>query len=81
MFHSYLIVTVPLLRYKFFAPHSGALFGRAELLETLPVDKLDCSDDRLPCDANGGMSRWEVWHPSCIAPCRRDVAYSYMHFI
>ncbi|CAK0841979.1 unnamed protein product [Prorocentrum cordatum] len=46
--------------YKFFGPHSGVLFGRSELLAELPVDRLDVQDDRLPCDDNCHMSRWEV---------------------
>jgi cysteine desulfurase family protein (TIGR01976 family) len=46
--------------YKFFAPHCGALYGRAALLESLPVDRLGCADDRLPNNDNCHMSRWEV---------------------
>lgn len=46
--------------YKFFGPHSGMLFGRRELLSTLPVDRFDCQDDRLPNEDNCFMSRWEV---------------------
>ena len=46
--------------YKFFGPHSGALFGRAELLRLMPVDKLAVADDGLPTESNCGMSRWEV---------------------
>eukprot|EP00930_Biecheleria_cincta_P039847 TRINITY_DN27349_c0_g1_i1.p1 TRINITY_DN27349_c0_g1~~TRINITY_DN27349_c0_g1_i1.p1 ORF type:complete len:736 (-),score=116.25 TRINITY_DN27349_c0_g1_i1:466-2673(-) len=46
--------------YKFFAPHSGVLFGRRELLERLPAQRLDCSDDTLPSEANCDMSRWEL---------------------
>lgn len=46
--------------YKFFGPHSGVLFGRAELLAVLPVDNLAAQDDGLPRDANCHMSRWEL---------------------
>ncbi|OLQ02112.1 putative cysteine desulfurase [Symbiodinium microadriaticum] len=46
--------------YKFFGPHAGILFGRRRLSESLPADRLDCSDDSLPSMANGHMSRWEV---------------------
>jgi selenocysteine lyase/cysteine desulfurase len=46
--------------YKFFAPHCGALYGRASLLAALPCDKLDVADDGLPAPANCGMSRWEL---------------------
>ncbi|CAE7812702.1 csd [Symbiodinium sp. CCMP2592] len=46
--------------YKFFGPHAGVLFGRRRLLESLPADRLDCSDDSLPSMVNGNMSRWEV---------------------
>ncbi|CAE7240508.1 sufS [Symbiodinium natans] len=46
--------------YKFFGPHAGVLFGRRQLLQTLPADRLDCSDDSLPCSLNNHMSRWEV---------------------
>jgi len=46
--------------YKFFGPHAGVLFGREELLRNLRVDRLDCQDDRLPCEATGHMSRFEV---------------------
>jgi cysteine desulfurase family protein (TIGR01976 family) len=46
--------------YKFFGPHSGVLFGRSDLMQRLPVARLDCSDDTLPSEANCDMSRWEV---------------------
>ena len=46
--------------YKFFGPHCGTLFGRRELLSTLPVDKLDCADEGLPSEANCWMSRFEI---------------------
>ena len=34
--------------YKFFGPHSGALFGRAELLRTINVDKCSAADSHQP---------------------------------
>ena len=40
--------------------HAGALYGRGPLLASLSCDKLDLSDDGLPHEANGGMSRWEL---------------------
>jgi cysteine desulfurase family protein (TIGR01976 family) len=39
--------------YKFFGPHVGILYGRRELLESLPVYKLRPSSDALP-------HRWET---------------------
>ena len=39
--------------YKFFGPHVGILYGRRDLLETLPVYKLRPSPDALP-------HRWET---------------------
>jgi len=46
--------------YKFFGPHSGVLYGRRHLLQTLSTDRLDVQDDGLPSDENCNMSRWEV---------------------
>lgn len=34
--------------YKFYGPHAGILWGRRELLETLPVPKLAPAPDRAP---------------------------------
>jgi len=39
--------------YKFFGPHLGALYGRLELLESLPAYKVRPADDRPP-------GRWET---------------------
>ena len=39
--------------YKFFGPHLGALYGRLELLESLPAYKVRPADDRPP-------ARWET---------------------
>jgi cysteine desulfurase family protein (TIGR01976 family) len=46
--------------YKFFGPHSGILYGRKQLLETLAPDRLDCQTDALPTASNCNMTRWEV---------------------
>ncbi|CAK9106091.1 Probable cysteine desulfurase [Durusdinium trenchii] len=46
--------------YKFFGPHAGVLYGRRATLESLPADRLDCSDNSLPSIENGNMSRWEL---------------------
>lgn len=46
--------------YKFFGPHSGVLFGRRGLFADLRAERLELSDDGLPCESNGGMSRWEL---------------------
>ncbi|CAJ1328188.1 unnamed protein product [Effrenium voratum] len=46
--------------YKFFGPHSGVLYGRSEKLQSLPADRLDCSDNSLPSAENCNMSRWEL---------------------
>jgi len=45
--------------YKFFGPHAGVLFGRRALMERLPAVRLDCTNNDLPEEANGHMSRWE----------------------
>lgn len=39
--------------YKFFGPHIGLLFGKRELLESLPVDKVRPASEELP-------HRWET---------------------
>jgi cysteine desulfurase family protein (TIGR01976 family) len=39
--------------YKFFGPHLGALYGRYDLLDTLPAYKVRPADDRPP-------GRWET---------------------
>jgi len=46
--------------YKFFGPHAGLLFGSATHMQKLAADKIRCSDDNLPSDANCHMSRWEL---------------------
>lgn len=46
--------------YKFFGPHLGVLYGRESILATLDVDKIQVSDNRLPCPENCYMSRMET---------------------
>ncbi len=46
--------------YKFFGPHSGLLWGRRELLESLPVDKLRPSTDELPGRWCWGTNNFEA---------------------
>lgn len=46
--------------YKFFGPHLGVLWGKRDLLQSLDVDMVGVSDDRLPCSDNNYMSRVET---------------------
>ena len=45
--------------YKFYGPHAGILFGRSELLQTLPFPKLACSPDSAPDRAETGTQNHE----------------------
>jgi len=64
--------------YKFFGPHSGILFGRKHLLQTLSVDRLDCQDDGLPAEINCHMSRWEVGTQNYEAAAGITAAVDYL---
>ena len=46
--------------YKFFGPHVGILFGRHELLDTIPFPKLAPAPDRAPerVETGSGRSTW-----------------------
>ncbi len=45
--------------YKFYGPHIGILFGRQNLLETLPFPKLDPAPDDVPERAETGTQNQE----------------------
>jgi cysteine desulfurase family protein (TIGR01976 family) len=45
--------------YKFYGPHAGILYGRRELLETLPFPKLDPAPDTAPERAETGTQNHE----------------------
>ncbi|HEY3056738.1 MAG TPA: cysteine desulfurase-like protein [Thermoanaerobaculia bacterium] len=45
--------------YKFYGPHAGILFGRRELLESLPFPKLDPAPDDSPERAETGTQNQE----------------------
>ena len=46
--------------YKFYGPHAGMLFGRAELLQSLPFPKLDPAPDDAPDRAETGTQNHEA---------------------
>ena len=46
--------------YKFFAPHLGALYGRRELLESLPAYKVRPADPQLPSRFETGTQNHEA---------------------
>ena len=45
--------------YKFYGPHAGILYGRYELLDTLPFPKLDPAPDRAPERVETGTQNHE----------------------
>jgi selenocysteine lyase/cysteine desulfurase len=45
--------------YKFYGPHEGILFGRHELLDTIPLPKLAPAPDRAPERAETGTQNHE----------------------
>jgi cysteine desulfurase family protein (TIGR01976 family) len=57
--------------YKFFGPHLGILWGRRELLETLPAYKLRPASDALP-------GKWMTGTPSFEAIAGTMAAVEYM---
>lgn len=46
--------------YKFFGPHTGLLFGRAEIMEQLDSYRVRPACDELPSVASWEVSRWEL---------------------
>jgi len=46
--------------YKFFGPHAGALYLRRGLAGALPVDRLDCQENRLASEETYQLSRLEL---------------------
>lgn len=46
--------------YKFYGPHLGVLWGREELLRTLPAYKCRCADDALPAKFETGTPQTEL---------------------
>lgn len=46
--------------YKFFGPHSGLLYGRKHIMETLPTYKIRTATNELPSDDSYQISRWEL---------------------
>ena len=46
--------------YKFCGPHSGAMYGRSSVLESLTPYKLRACTDLLPAPASSQSSKWET---------------------
>ena len=46
--------------YKFFGPHAGLLFGRRDVMRSLPAHKIRPASDALPSDESYQISRWEL---------------------
>jgi cysteine desulfurase family protein (TIGR01976 family) len=53
--------------YKFFAPHIGIMYGRYELLESLPVYKVRPAKDTVPHRWETGMLSFETIHGTARA--------------
>jgi cysteine desulfurase family protein (TIGR01976 family) len=53
--------------YKFFGPHQGALYGRYELLESLPAYKVRPADDAPPHKFETGTQSFEAMAGSTAA--------------
>lgn len=72
--------------YKWFGPHQSMMYGRKELLATLPTIKVRPATDELPTLDSYELSRWEMVRMLanlhtvpcsrnylCTDSCRRDV--------
>jgi cysteine desulfurase family protein (TIGR01976 family) len=53
--------------YKFFGPHQGALYGRHDLLESLPAYKVRPADDAVPHKFETGTQSFEAMAGSTAA--------------
>ena len=55
--------------YKFYGPHLGILWGRRELLDSLPVYKVRPAKDSAPHRWENGTPSYETWHGllACMA--------------
>lgn len=57
--------------YKWFGPHQSMMYGRKELLATLPTTKVRPATDELPTLDSYELSRWEMVRTvSYPSPCR-----------
>ncbi len=54
--------------YKFYGPHLGIMWGRRDLLESLPVDKVRPAKDIAPHRWENGTPSYETWNglSACI---------------
>ena len=59
--------------YKFYGPHLGILWGRQELLESLPVVKVRPAKDAAPYRWESGTPSYETWNGllACLEYWRR----------
>lgn len=48
--------------YKFYGPHLGIMWGRHDLLESLPVYKVRPAKDAAPYRWENGTPSYETWH-------------------
>ena len=48
--------------YKFYGPHLGILWGREDLLNSLPVDKVRPAKDQAPYRWEAGTPSYETWN-------------------
>ncbi len=48
--------------YKFYGPHLGVMWGRRELLESLPVYKVRPAKNSAPYRWENGTPSYETWH-------------------
>jgi len=46
--------------YKFFGPHTGMLYGKANILESLPAYRVRPCEDALPSRETYQVSKWEM---------------------
>uniref|UniRef100_A0A7S1AS02 Aminotransferase class V domain-containing protein n=1 Tax=Noctiluca scintillans TaxID=2966 RepID=A0A7S1AS02_NOCSC len=64
--------------YKFFGPHCGILFGRAERLAALEADRLGMQTGDLPSPENCELSRWEIGTQNYEALAGTTAAVDYL---
>lgn len=48
--------------YKFYGPHLGVMWGREELLNSLPIDKVRPAKDQAPYRWETGTPSYETWN-------------------
>ncbi|MBN2472080.1 MAG: cysteine desulfurase-like protein [Anaerolineae bacterium] len=53
--------------YKFFGPHVGLMYGRAELLASLPAYKVRPASDAAPYRWETGTPSYETWYGTAAA--------------